>query len=510
MARRWTPQHFVAMRRLRVILCVTALVLSSTITFAVTTRKAVALNVNGKTSTVITYAQTVGRLLQEQNITVKSHDIVTTTSNGELTNNTVVTVRSAYQTTITINGKTVPFWTIATSADQLLGFFEQNEADAAKITVNIDNVYNKLTGGLVINANGPVTVIADGKSSVAPDGSLPAASILDSKGIVLNKDDRVSVEKDGGQTILRVQRVTHGQVTKTVSVPFGTQTIIDPSLKPGEVVIRQEGENGERQEVYDVTYVDGVQESEQLVSQTTTKIAIDRVIAVGPDVSESPSTSSGSNGDSGSGNGGGQGSASGSQSGSNDGSSGSTGNSGNTGGNGEDNSGDADTGNGGNTGDSGNTGGNGGSDSGNTGGNTGGSDNGSSGSGGGNTGGNTGGDTGDTGGSDGSGAILWRPTIAEAKTYGAGAAAQYGWTGQNWTDLEQLWTRESNWRWNAENQGSGAYGIPQSLPGSKMAAYGADWRNDAGIQIAWGLNYISQRYGSPEKAWQFFLKNNWY
>ena len=106
-----------------------------------------------------------------------------------------MTVRSAYQTTVTIDGQEVPFWTVATSADQLLGFFEANEAEASKITVNIDNVYNKLTGGLVINQNGPVTVIADGKSSVSPNGKLPAASILDSKGIILNKEDRVSVEK---------------------------------------------------------------------------------------------------------------------------------------------------------------------------------------------------------------------------------------------------------------------------------------------------------------------------
>ena len=89
----------------------------------------------------------------------------------------------------------MPFWTVATSADQLLGFFEENQNNAAKITVDIKNVYNQLTGGLVINQSGPVTVIADGKSSVAPNGKLPAASILDSKGIVLNKEDRVSVEK---------------------------------------------------------------------------------------------------------------------------------------------------------------------------------------------------------------------------------------------------------------------------------------------------------------------------
>lgn len=112
------------------------------------------------------------------------------------------------------------------------------------------------------NQNGPVTVIADGQSSEAPNGKLPATSILDSKGITLNKEDRVSVEKDNGETILRVRRVTHGEETRTKAVPFGTQTIVDPSLQPGEVVVRQEGEDGEIQQTYDVTYVDGEKESE--------------------------------------------------------------------------------------------------------------------------------------------------------------------------------------------------------------------------------------------------------
>ena len=202
---------------------------------------------------------------------VKTHDLVESTSSGTLQNHSVVTVRSAYQTTVTIDGQKVPFWTVATSADQLLGFFEANEAEASKITVNIDNVYNKLTGGLVINQNGPVTVIADGKSSVSPNGKLPAASILDSKGIILNKEDRISVEKDNGETILRVQRVTHDEQTRTKTVPHGTQTIIDASLQPGEAVVRQEGEDGEIQQTYDVTYVDGVEESEKLINEVTTK-----------------------------------------------------------------------------------------------------------------------------------------------------------------------------------------------------------------------------------------------
>ena len=102
------------------------------------------------------------------------------------------------------------------------------------------------------------------------------------------------------------------------------------------------------------------------------------------------------------------------------------------------------------------------------------------------------------------------PSPAQAQAYAAGAAAQYGWTGQNWTDLVKLWTRESSWLWYAENASSGAYGIPQSLPGSKMAAFGANWRDDAAVQIDWGLSYIAQRYGSPSKAWEHSEQVGWY
>lgn len=236
MAKRWTPDRFVTRRRVRVVACAAIVALSSMLSFGIAARKAVALTVNGETRTVQTYAMSVDRLLEQQGVDVKTHDFVDSSSGDMLTNHAVVTVRSAYQTTINIDGTEVPFWTVATSAEQLLGFFEQNEHAAAKVTVDIKNVYNQLTGGMVINRSGPVTVIADGKSSVAPDGKLPAASILDSKGIVLGKKDRVSIETDGGATVLRVKRVTESQTTKTVATAHGTQTVVDESLAPGPLL----------------------------------------------------------------------------------------------------------------------------------------------------------------------------------------------------------------------------------------------------------------------------------
>ena len=98
----------------------------------------------------------------------------------------------------------------------------------------------------------------------------------------------------------------------------------------------------------------------------------------------------------------------------------------------------------------------------------------------------------------------------QAKAYASGAAAQRGWTSYDWTCLDKLWTRESRWLWYAENAKTGAYGIPQSLPASKMAEFGANYRDDGAVQIDWGLAYIAQRYGSPSKAWERSEQIGWY
>jgi hypothetical protein len=70
--------------------------------------------------------------------------------------------------------------------------------------------------------------------------------------------------------------------------------------------------------------------------------------------------------------------------------------------------------------------------------------------------------------------------------------------------LEKLWDHESGWNHKAENKGSGAYGIPQALPGSKMGSSGPDWRNNPATQIKWGLGYVRGRYKSPCGAWSHF------
>ncbi|GAA4756030.1 hypothetical protein GCM10025783_31670 [Amnibacterium soli] len=87
-----------------------------------------------------------------------------------------------------------------------------------------------------------------------------------------------------------------------------------------------------------------------------------------------------------------------------------------------------------------------------------------------------------------------------AQAYAAGLVASHGWAGSEFGCLVNLWNRESGWNAHAANP-SGAYGIPQALPGSKMGAAGGDWQNDYKVQIRWGVGYIAGRYGSPCGAW---------
>ena len=102
------------------------------------------------------------------------------------------------------------------------------------------------------------------------------------------------------------------------------------------------------------------------------------------------------------------------------------------------------------------------------------------------------------------------PDPGSAQAIAADAVAARGWGDDQFNCLVSLWNKESGWRVNAENSSSGAYGIPQSLPGSKMATAGDDWATNPATQIQWGLGYISGRYGTPCGAWAHSGDVGWY
>jgi hypothetical protein len=88
--------------------------------------------------------------------------------------------------------------------------------------------------------------------------------------------------------------------------------------------------------------------------------------------------------------------------------------------------------------------------------------------------------------------------------------SQFGWSSSQFSCLQPLWALESGWNIYASNPSSGAYGIPQALPGSKMASAGPDWQSNAATQIRWGLSYIQGTYGSPCAAWSHEEADGWY
>jgi heat shock protein HslJ len=93
---------------------------------------------------------------------------------------------------------------------------------------------------------------------------------------------------------------------------------------------------------------------------------------------------------------------------------------------------------------------------------------------------------------------------------GCALLSEFGFGLDQMPCLEKLWTKESGWNHLAKNGGSGAYGIPQSLPGNKMAKFGSDWQTNPATQIRWGLDYIRGRYKTPCGAWAYFQSHNNY
>ncbi len=101
-------------------------------------------------------------------------------------------------------------------------------------------------------------------------------------------------------------------------------------------------------------------------------------------------------------------------------------------------------------------------------------------------------------------------TSGDPRTIARALLPEFGFDDSQFSCLDSLYMSESGWNIHADNPSSSAYGIPQALPGSKMASAGPDWQNNAETQIRWGLEYIQSRYGTPCGAWSFKMGHNWY
>ena len=561
----WSPGKYAKKRVLRIVVSAAVTIAVCCIGFVLNQRKAIALEVDGKTKEVVTYADSLPKFLKEQGIQVHTHDQAVSSSGYWLTNGDVVKVRRAYEVMVNIGGHLIPYWTLASSAEQLENYFLQNDKEAARISVNIPNVYNALTGGIDLNASGPIEVIAFGKDYSVKNGNQPAASILDSLGITITSNDLVSVQHEGAKTVLVVERVSYGTETQDVMTSYAVKTVEDPNAYVGTTVIEQKGSYGEQQQTLKVTYINGKPAASQLLSAKVIKQSQPEVIEVGtkakpkpapkkeaqtqkaepekkaasapqeptqkpkaaspaPEAKKSesdqkpaqtqkaepkpapaqPKTSSPAPAQSApsssqsssqaapatpaqtpqpsqssqSGQASPQNSSSGSgSSASQSASSQAPAQSAPSSSSSQSSSQAAPA-----------------------------------------TPAQTPQPSQSSSGSQNQAASQTEPassselsgelTPAEAQTFAAGVAEdQYGWGSTQFSCLVELWNRESGWMWDAENVYSGAYGIAQALPPSKM---GTGWEYNAKVQIDWGLSYILERYGTPCGAWGHETTYGWY
>ena len=101
-------------------------------------------------------------------------------------------------------------------------------------------------------------------------------------------------------------------------------------------------------------------------------------------------------------------------------------------------------------------------------------------------------------------------TTGDPRTIARAMLGRFGFGADQFSCLDSIYVNESGWDVHADNPSSSAYGIPQALPGSKMASAGADWETNPATQIEWGIGYIKSRYGTPCNAWGFKQSNGWY
>lgn len=240
--------------------------------------KTVTLDVDGRTTTVSTFAGSVDGLLAGQHVTVASRDAVSPT--GALQDGVRVVVRHAHEITIQRDGTRQQVWTTALTADEALA--DLATRDGANPSLVVSRSGDRAQLDLELAVSGPVDVIADGTTRTVPDGATDVASALAQLGITLQPLDLVSVTRTGaGRVQVVVQRVVEQDVTTTSAVPFATQTVQDATAYRGTSTVRQAGTNGVRTVVAHVTTVDGVETARVTISDSVTTAPVDQLVAVG-------------------------------------------------------------------------------------------------------------------------------------------------------------------------------------------------------------------------------------
>ena len=417
----------------------------------------VMLEVDGVSRPVTSWGNTVGDALEVAGVSVGSNDLVQPGEGEAVRDGDTIIVRTSKAYAVTVDGTSRTLWTTASSADAIL-------ADAAPlgsaVTLAADRSSSRDELTPLVSRARNVVVAVDGTSrEVAARPGQDARAILEAAGVSVHPLDRVNVSNGpAGELTITVSRVTRGQATETVEIPFSETTAISGDMFVGESQVTTPGVNGVTtwtvwQEKNGDEVLTSVPITEHSTSQPVTQVRTEgtkeatpaALVAAGIDPKATLEEATEANGT---------------------------------------------------------------------------------------TSVRYRAKLGTISSKAEIAAIAADSKGAEASAAAAAAAAAgavpttysgedpralakplveaQGWGTSEYQCLIQLWNRESQWNPYAENTSSGAYGIPQALPGSKMASAGADWRTNPITQINWGIGYIKGRYGTPCSAWAHSNAVGWY
>ncbi|MBM7821056.1 uncharacterized protein YabE (DUF348 family) [Cellulosimicrobium cellulans] len=281
-------------------------------------RKTVQLDVDGQITSVTTFAGSVEGLLAEQDVAVGDRDLVVPDVDSALRGGGDVVVRYGREVPVQVDGSQSSVWLTALDADEALTTLASRGSDVRLVASRSGE---RVSLPIRLDADGPVNVVVDGETKVAPDGSIGIDAILDQQGVQLGELDRVHVEKsdqiaaaqadaaaeaapaadaaatedadaaatedaeaaaDAAPVSLVVQRVKVEEVPTAAAVPFETVTEEDANrFKDLDPVVKQEGVEGVHTTVHRVTTVDGVEESRELVSEGVTTPPVNKILVQG-------------------------------------------------------------------------------------------------------------------------------------------------------------------------------------------------------------------------------------
>ena len=360
------------------------------------------LMVDGDSSVIrVMGGQTVGDVLAARNITVTSSDFLQPDESTVVSDGLEIQVAHARPFTATIDGQTMTVTTTATTVQGALAYLGV-DTTAADVSLPPETTLARLPMSVTVTTLKMVSLRVDGSTLYTQTPANNVAELLASRNIALGALDRVTPDVGTPLTDnmnVVVQRVSTLMTNVAADVPFKTKKINNATLAVGKTKVITPGVKGKADQVWQLTIVDGTEESREMISQNITLKPVTKVVQVG--TKGAPKSAS---------------------------------------------------------------------------------------------------------------PTVPAPAVkpGSAQDIARGLLPSFGFGDDQFGCLVNLWNRESHWNVHAQNRTSGAYGIPQALPGSKMASAGPDWKNNATTQIKWGLGYIKGRYGTPCGAWSHFQRTGWY